>query len=225
MSLRRYQPATYVVRWGDVSKAGFTTGNRRWRSFELRGAEVVDVTIHDDYRVALSSERLLESWFAHLGHPAFESKADAAPWLGNQGGGWTECYCLCDVGPSQSGRFCDSQSGRAGGLPRRTPTYGTYGTNEETTQLGRESLGSNAHASARPNRTFQQEVADEKYAASLTGCVPVDWYCGSHTEDGNPSWVMCRWMPVAMALRRARDRGVIEGIRFDQLTTRDGVNL
>lgn len=206
MNRRKWQPATYVVRWGDVWKAGFTTGNRRWRSFELRGAEVVDVTIHADWRDALLSEGLIESWLSHLGHRAFQNKAEAAPWLGNQGGGWTECYCLCDVGPSQSGTFCESQ----GGIPRGTPTYGTYGTDGESSYARGNLISVDARASRKPD--LSTEAAVERWAAWLTGCVLVDWYCAAH--EGNPSWVMCRWAPIAGAMYQARYEGRLEGMRL-----------
>lgn len=206
-SRRKYQPTTYVVRWGDVWKAGFTTG-KRWRSFELRGAEVIDVTIHDDWRNALATESLIESWLSDLGHPAFQCKADAVPWLGNQGGGWTECYCLCDAGPSQSGRLCDSQSGIPSDVRRGTPTYGTYETDGESAYDRANLMSVDAHASRKPD--LSSEVAVERWAASITGCALVDWCCATH----NLSWVMCRWMDIADVVYRARREGRAEGMRL-----------
>lgn len=207
-SRRKGQPATYVVHWGDVWKAGFTTGHR-WRSFELRGAEVVDVTIHDDWREAILAEGAIESWLSHLGHPAFACKADAVPWLGNQGGGYTECYCLCDAGPSQSGRLCDSQSGIPRSLPSGTPTYGTYGTDGESGYDRANLVSVDAHASK--GMDSHNEAAVEQWAARLTGCVLVDWYCDTH----DLSWVMCRWMNLASVVHRAYRQG-----RIDELAAR-----
>jgi hypothetical protein len=205
MNRRTYQPTTYVVRWGDVWKAGFTTG-KRWRSFELRGADVVSVTTYTNGLDALAAENLIESWLSHLGHPAFQSKDDAAPWLGNQGGGWTECYCLCDVGPSQSGRFCDSQSGIPRSLPRATPTYGTYETDEESVCDRANLMSVNARASR--GMDLRNEAAVEQWAARLAGCVLVDWYCDIH----NLSWVMCRWMNIASVVHRAYRQGWADAI-------------
>jgi hypothetical protein len=196
MNRRKYQPATYVVRWGDVWKAGFTSG-KRWRSFELRGAEVINVTTYDSGLEALATESLIESWLAHLGHRAFRSKVEAAPWLGNQGGGWTECYCLCDVGPSQGGRFCDSHFG----IPRGTPTNGTYETDGEISSERANPYVPNARTSQTPD--LSSEAAIESWAASLTGCVLVDWCCATH----NLSWVMCRWMEIAAVVHRALREG------------------
>lgn len=97
MSRRRYDPMTYVVRWGDVWKAGYASSKDRPRKFELRGAEVVNVTRYRSGLDALAAETVLENWLSHLGHPAFDGKSDAAKELLGDGGGWTECYCLCQV--------------------------------------------------------------------------------------------------------------------------------
>ena len=205
MIRRKRTPMTYVVRWGNVWKAGFATSAQRPRSFELRGAEVINVTHYESGLDALGAERLLENWLSHLGHPAFSCKADAIPYLGCQGAGYTECYCLCG---SQDGSFCESQSGTYVGLPRRTPTYGTYGTDGESGYERANLSGRTARASRELD--LSSEVAVEKWAASITGCTLVDWYCATH----DLSWVMCRWMEIAGTVYRARREGRLEGIQL-----------
>ena len=94
MAYKRHKPATYLVCWGDLWKAGITSCER-WRKFELRGAEVVQVTYFDSVHDALALEEDLLDGLAERGHRPFETKADARDYLGHDGGGWRECWCLC----------------------------------------------------------------------------------------------------------------------------------
>jgi len=84
----------YLVHWPQArfTKVGFTTSSRRWQHFVGRGEELLGV-IETTGMGALETERSMHRTLRRRGLPsAFASKADAAPYLGQRGGGWTECY-------------------------------------------------------------------------------------------------------------------------------------
>lgn len=81
-------PADHIV------KAGFASSKKRWRAYELRGATMLLLCRHDDFRDAFECETLLDRAIRRIPGitAAFESKDQAVGHLGGPGGGYTECY-------------------------------------------------------------------------------------------------------------------------------------
>lgn len=83
----------YVVHWPEINvmKAGYST-RRRWWAFQRRGAVVVDLIHFDNSTDAFAFESVVLAGLRSRGPLAFESAAEAEPYLGGRGGGWLECY-------------------------------------------------------------------------------------------------------------------------------------
>lgn len=96
--IRKPRPfLVYFVSWDGhgIVKAG-STQLKRWRLFTSRGARLRAL-----YEVHTSTEMYaLETCFlaslADSGIPAFDSAADAVPFLGDKGAGYMECYRLTE---------------------------------------------------------------------------------------------------------------------------------
>ena len=82
----------YVVEWPiGIVKVGIASGSRRWLRFSALGASVVsvrEVPASDIRAVEKRVHDLLAAEFP----AAFSTAAEASPWLGTNGTGWTECY-------------------------------------------------------------------------------------------------------------------------------------
>lgn len=96
MGYKRTEPTVYIVHWPEIGvvKAGYSC-NQRWRAFALRGATVVDLVPCEDSTDAFALEHVVEEALRReCRKRAFTSADDAAPYLGNRGGGWLECWKL-----------------------------------------------------------------------------------------------------------------------------------
>lgn len=90
MSYKKGDPEVYLVTWPDhlIIKAG-VTDCARWRNFVARGALLLDARLDlRPWRLETDLERCLSDRLPR----AFRVREDAAPWLGNRGGGYLECY-------------------------------------------------------------------------------------------------------------------------------------
>jgi hypothetical protein len=89
---KRHDLAIYVVSWDalGIVKVG-TTNCQRWRTFVLRGARLVGVRT---MKGAFDLEGAAHQAIASQWKPAFADRTAAAPFLGNQGSGWCECYLM-----------------------------------------------------------------------------------------------------------------------------------
>lgn len=89
---KRYQAnRVYLVRWDDgITKAGYTS-ERRWRTFELRGARVLAIWDFPNSASAFRCETAIDAylWTWPL---AWASKADVDRRLGTGKGGYLECH-------------------------------------------------------------------------------------------------------------------------------------
>ena len=86
----------YIVGWPDIGvvKVGVTSnGRRRYGAFLNRGAEMLSLTSHKGMAF-LEIEGRMHSAMEMRWPPAFESRAEAAEFLGQRGGGWLECYSV-----------------------------------------------------------------------------------------------------------------------------------
>lgn len=88
------QPTVYAVYWPEINvvKVGYS-GGRRWRTFTSRGAQLLQLL--DDFTTvgdALDFEAVCHLVLEEVCHYAFRSAAEAAPYLGNNGGGHRECF-------------------------------------------------------------------------------------------------------------------------------------
>lgn len=85
----------YLVAWGSgptaVVKVGETWAPRRWRGYLARGAFILRI-VRTSGSHALRIERDADRALASIALPAFRSKEEASPYLGNRGAGWMECY-------------------------------------------------------------------------------------------------------------------------------------
>ncbi len=93
---KRHDPTVYVVIWDNIHvvKVGFTT-KQRWRKFVLRGARLIALYTFEKSHDAFQLEEVGDAWLRANGSGyAFDSTADAAPYLGPDGGGYLECFRL-----------------------------------------------------------------------------------------------------------------------------------
>lgn len=86
----------YLMSWPledgtSIVKVGESWAPRRWRAFISRGASI-ELIVRAPASNVLAIERELTSHLAAHHQRAFELKADAAPYLGNRGSGWLECF-------------------------------------------------------------------------------------------------------------------------------------
>jgi len=111
MGYARTKPTVYVVHWPQIRvvKVGFSA-ERRWRSFEIRGADVVGLMEFSDAGEAFDFEYACHMGLQNVCRKAFLSSQDAVPYLGNGGGGYLECYVLpADLMHSEILTFIDYQ--------------------------------------------------------------------------------------------------------------------
>lgn len=108
----KHLPMTYVVGWRDdgIVKVGCTFSRRRWKVFLARGAELLGLAEYPG-RGVVDAEIATQIAAETLFPLAFRHRLDAAAYLGNQGGGYTECFratipafmeFLSDVAPEMS---------------------------------------------------------------------------------------------------------------------------
>jgi hypothetical protein len=92
----------YVVAWPDalIVKAGYTE-YQRWQVFTYRGAEIVSLTLFEDFDEAFAYEAALYAFLRGVGTLAFESREESKPFLGG-GGGYLECFRLPTLGMLQA---------------------------------------------------------------------------------------------------------------------------
>jgi hypothetical protein len=106
------EPTIYAVYWPtlNVFKIGFSE-RKRWRSFLNRGAELLLLkTDFAGLSQAFDFEAACHLVANEVCRPGFESAEDAHPYLGNQGGGYKECYRVpADLMPSEILAFIDSR--------------------------------------------------------------------------------------------------------------------
>lgn len=108
MSYRRDADAAYLVAWPqhDVMKAGYSA-HRRWRYFEIRGALVLGVWRFESIDEAFAAEDALDRCLRGLGGGrAFTSAAEAAPIIGNGGGGYLECITVPAAAIGHAAEHC-----------------------------------------------------------------------------------------------------------------------
>jgi hypothetical protein len=95
LSRGRYLEAQrYVVGWPEgIVKVGNTDhGRQRWGTFLCRGGMMLDLAKYERLVQGLEAEIWLEKQLAQRYDWAFTCKEEAEPYLGNRGGGWTECF-------------------------------------------------------------------------------------------------------------------------------------
>ena len=97
---RYYTPERYVIGWPNgVIKVGSTSnGRRRWGMMLARGGIMIDQAYYVRAGQGVEAESWLHEQLAGIFPPAFNSKHEAEPILGNQGAGYLECY---QVDPSE----------------------------------------------------------------------------------------------------------------------------
>lgn len=106
-----HKPTVYAVHWPKINvfKIGFSE-KRRWRAFEARGANVLDLMDFDDVSNAYAFEDACHYVMTEVCRSAFTSGKEAAPYLGGQGGGYMECYRVpADLMPREILEFVDCQ--------------------------------------------------------------------------------------------------------------------
>jgi hypothetical protein len=127
--------SVYLVRWPDgVTKVGYTSF-KRWRTFELRGAEVLAVWAFDDCTDGLACEEDMQQ---ALPFPLrFRSAREAIPYLGSGGGGYLECYATpTDIPNSAVLAMLASIATEHGGEAMARSMHGRNGrTNEDGCHL------------------------------------------------------------------------------------------
>lgn len=95
LSAGRYLvPQRYVVGWPEgIIKIGSTLdGKRRWGPFLARGALMIDLAFYERLLEALEAEVWLGKQLRGNYQQAFRQREDAKDYLGNNGGGYTECF-------------------------------------------------------------------------------------------------------------------------------------
>lgn len=93
MGYKRTVDTVYAVYWADdqILKVGYSE-YQRWKPFVARGAEVLSLRTFDTYDEASALEQTCHSLLRHVCERAFDSRAEARPYLGGSGGGYLECY-------------------------------------------------------------------------------------------------------------------------------------
>lgn len=91
---RNLYPQRYVVGWADgIVKIGETwNGRARWGPFLKRGGTMLDLAYYEDLGHGLHGEIWLQRQVAKTYQQAFETKAEAIPYMGPSGAGWLECF-------------------------------------------------------------------------------------------------------------------------------------
>lgn len=84
----------YIVRWTEArfTKVGVSLNESRWRAFVKRGGELLGVLTEPMPQATVIEGQMHAALVRAGAIPAFLTKADAAPYLGSNGAGWTECY-------------------------------------------------------------------------------------------------------------------------------------
>lgn len=84
----------YIVHWATpgFTKVGFCVDENRWHPYVRRGGRLLGF-VNDTERHPTMVELDMHAILVRRRVPrAFDTKADAAPYLGHRGAGWTECY-------------------------------------------------------------------------------------------------------------------------------------
>lgn len=92
MQKRKRKSVVYVVHWPEIGvmKAGISE-QKRWRKFVELGAVVIDLIEFDNYLDASAFETVVHKGMRPNGY-AFNTAAEAEPYLGGKGGGYCECF-------------------------------------------------------------------------------------------------------------------------------------
>jgi len=93
---KTYVPQRYVVGWAEgIVKVGSTwNGRQRWGTFLARGGTMLDLAYYGPSGDDLKSEAWLQGRIEERFARAFATKSEAAPYLGNGGAGYLECYAI-----------------------------------------------------------------------------------------------------------------------------------
>jgi len=88
----KHKPTVYAVHWPEINvfKIGYSE-QKRWRAFELRGANILALQEFDVFDLAYYFEYLCHRAAWEVCRPAFSSAHKAVPYLGGRGGGYVEC--------------------------------------------------------------------------------------------------------------------------------------
>lgn len=92
---KRVRPQMYVVGWPDgIIKVGCTShGRQRWGGFLTRGGIMLDIGYYPGAD-SVYAEVWLQEQLEKTYQPAFRSKEEAKPYLGNSGAGYLECFLV-----------------------------------------------------------------------------------------------------------------------------------
>lgn len=93
MGYARTKDTVYVVHWPEINvfKVGYSA-QQRWRSFVLRGANVLKLMEFDTSTEAFLVEGGCHAALWEVSRSPFQTPLEAAPYLGNGGGGYVECF-------------------------------------------------------------------------------------------------------------------------------------
>lgn len=120
----RHKPTVYAVHWPEINvfKVGFSE-YRRWRAFEARGANVLDLMMFDHFKEAFDFELACHLAMSEVCRSAFKSGQEAACYLGSRGGGYKECYRVPgDLMPNEILKFIDFRLAALAG-PKHMPEH------------------------------------------------------------------------------------------------------
>lgn len=93
MGRRKHVGVVYVVEWPAIGvvKVGVTE-HSRWRSWRQFGGYLLHIEPFDSVLDAYDVEGEIHRFLWSNADPGFTSAMEAAPYLGDRGGGWKECY-------------------------------------------------------------------------------------------------------------------------------------
>jgi hypothetical protein len=84
----------YLVHWPEAgfTKVGFSCDGKRWRPFLRRGGVLLGVIAPADQHASVVEWHMHVDLSAHGVPQRFATSAEATPYLGGSGRGFTECY-------------------------------------------------------------------------------------------------------------------------------------
>lgn len=92
----RTRPTVYLVHWPEINvfKVGYSDF-QRYRTFTLRGANLIDTKQFDSIDDGLNFEKACHYALRDGGcSPAFRQASEAVEYLGSEGAGYSECFRL-----------------------------------------------------------------------------------------------------------------------------------